>query len=71
MGFLDALGSGLGKMAATMQEVQVYKLEYESMSDYDLKREYNALKNKYGTENRNRFTAVKMVLSDRGYGQSS
>jgi len=67
MGFLDALGSGLGKMAAMTQEIQGYKSEYESMSNFDLEREFNALKNRSGTEYRNRLMAVKMVLTDRGY----
>lgn len=67
MGFMDALGSGLGKMAAMSQEVMGYKSEYECMSDSDLKREFNALKDRHGTEQRYRFTAVKMVLTDRGY----
>jgi hypothetical protein len=70
MGFLDGLGSALGKLGAMAQEVQGYKGEYESMSDVDLKREYNALKNKSGTENKNRLMAVTAVLKDRGYGQS-
>lgn len=70
MGFLDSLGNTIGKMAAQAQEIQGYKSEYESMSDYDLKREFNSLRNKSGTECRNRFTAVKMVLRDRGYFQN-
>ena len=39
MGFLDILGSGLGKMAAAGKEVLMYKSEYESMTDTELKRE--------------------------------
>lgn len=69
MGFLDSLGNTIGKMAAQAQEVQGYKNEYESMSDYDLKREFNNLRNKSGIEYKNRFMAVKMVLRDRGYFQ--
>ena len=68
-GFLDSLGGFLGKMAAMSQEIQGYKSEYECMSDSDLKREYNSLRNRSGTEYRNRLTAVKMVLQDRGYFQ--
>ena len=67
MGFMDALGSCLGKMAALAQEVQTYKMEYETMSDNDLKREYNALLHKSGVEERNRRAAIQSVLSDRGY----
>lgn len=69
MGFLDSLGSFAGKMAAKAQEIQAYKGEYEEMSDYDLKREYRELKGKSSTEAQNRFLAVKMVLTDRGYFQ--
>lgn len=69
MGFLDSLGSAVGKMAAQAQEIQGYKSEYEYMSDSDLKREFNNLRNKSGTEYKNRFMAVKMVLKDRGYFQ--
>ena len=63
MGFLDNLGSTLGKLSAIAQEVQGYKNEYESMSDHDLMREYNHLKNKSGQENGNRLKAIKSILS--------
>ena len=66
---LDELGSFMGQMAARMQEIQTYKSEYEGMSDYDLKREYNDLKGKRDSESQNRLKAVKMVLTDRGYFQ--
>ena len=68
MAFMDFLGSVVGKMASTMQDVQKYKSEYEYMSDNDLKREYNRLKNDSwkGTEGDHRLTAVKMILSERG-----
>ena len=73
MGFLDSifdsLGSTLGKMAADNNEILEYKSEYECMSDYDLKREYNNLKNKSREDLRKRFIAVKLVLKDRGYFQ--
>lgn len=67
--FLDFAGEMLGKAAARAQEVQNYKSEYELMSDRELKREYQAIKDKSGTEYRNRCTAIKCVLNDRGYGQ--
>lgn len=69
MGFLDGLGNIMGKMAANMQEIQVYKSEYESMSDKELIREYKDLKGRSGREYTNRSAAVRMVLNDRGYGQ--
>jgi len=67
MGFWDLLGSAAGKMAAKAQELQNYKIEYESMSDSKLKEEYRYLKNKPGQEFKDRLMAVKMVLRDRGY----
>ena len=66
MGFLDSLGKGLGKLAAIGEEVQSLKGDYVHMSDNELKREYNDLRKKSGTENRNRLMAVKSVLADRG-----
>lgn len=69
MGFLDVLGKGLGKMAAKAQELQNYKIEYESMSDSELKREYQYLRGRSEKEFKDRFIAVKLVLQDRGYGQ--
>lgn len=69
MGFLDGVGSILGKAAAKAQEIQNYKIEYESMSDSELKREYQYLKGKSGQEYKDRFKAVILVLNDRGYGQ--
>lgn len=70
MGFMDGLGNVLGGMAAKAQTLQSYKLEYESMSDSELKREYQDLRKRSGTEARDRLIAVKSVLQDRGYGQS-
>ena len=70
MGFMDGLGNVLGGMAAKAQTLQSYKLEYESMSDSELKREYQDLRKRGGTEARDRLIAVKSVLQDRGYGQS-
>ena len=67
MGFLEILGDVLGTMAAQAPEIKRFKAEYEWMSDYDLKREYNRLRNAYGTENNNRLLAVKWVFKDRGY----
>lgn len=68
MGFLDVLGSGLGKMAAAGKEVLMHKSEYESMTETELKREYQDLKNRSGTEYRHRLMAVRSILQDRGYG---
>lgn len=74
MGFLDFLGEVAGSMAAKAQVLQNYKKEYEEMSDNNLKREYNKLKEETQSswcsqEKKDRFSAVKMVLRDRGYLQ--
>lgn len=66
MGFLDFLGETVGRLGAVAQEVNTLKSEYECMNNDQLKLEYMALKGKSGTENRNRFTAIKMILTDRG-----
>ena len=70
MGFMDFLGEMVGTLAAQGNEIQGYKKDYEFMSDQQLLREYNNLKGKSGQENKNRFYAIKSVLSDRGYGNS-
>lgn len=61
MGFLDVLGSGLGKMAAAGQEALKYKSEYNA----ELEEELQDLKNRRGTEYRHRLIAVNSVLCDR------
>lgn len=66
MGFGEFLGSMAGRLAAQAEEMNKYKAEYERMSDTDLKREYNALKNKNGEQYRLRRSAVIAVLKDRG-----
>jgi len=66
MGFLDILGDVAGKLVAQGQEIQSLKDEYELMNNNDLVREYNYLKGKSGSEQRNRFTAVMIILKERG-----
>ncbi len=70
MGFFAEFAGGLlGQAAARAQEMQNYKSEYELMSDRELKREYQAIKEKSGDEYKYRRMAIKSVLTDRGYGQ--
>lgn len=69
MGFLDFAGEMFGKIAVQGMEMKGYKSEYERMSNDQLKREFNAIKDKSGTEYNLRRGAIKSVLSDRGYGQ--
>ena len=66
MGFLDFAGEMVGKFGALAQEVNALKSDYESMTNEELKREYESLKGKSGREQRNRLMAVGSVLSDRG-----
>ena len=67
MGFGDFLGSIAGQLMAEAEEATKYKKSYEHMNNTDLKREYNAIRSKSGTEYRLRKVAIKMVLKDRGY----
>ena len=67
--FAEFAGELLGKAMANAQEMQNYKSEYELMSDRELKREYQAIKDEKGTEYQYRRIAIKSVLTDRGYGQ--
>lgn len=70
MSFGSFLGKSIGKLGTQMQEVQGYKNQYESWSDRELQREYKRLCSAgSGNEVRFRLMAVKMILSDRGYGQ--
>lgn len=68
MGFMDIIGDCMGKAAARMNEIQQYAREYEVMTDDELKKEYNDLRGRSGTEERNRLAAVVYVLKNRGYG---
>lgn len=74
MGFLDFLGEMAGSLAAKGQVLQGYKSEYENMSDNNLKREFNKLREETQSswcsqEKKDRFIALKSVLRDRGYLQ--
>ena len=70
MGFLDSLGEFLGDMvgglAAQAQEAVKYKQEYESLSDKDLVREYNRIKDRSGQEFKSRVMAIRSIARDRG-----
>lgn len=68
MGFKDSIGDYMGKAAARANELQRYLREYEVMTDYELKKEYNDLRGRSGREESNRLAAVACVLRNRGYG---
>ncbi len=73
MGFLDFAGEMMGRAVANGQEMMKYKTEYEKMSNQELKREYNYLKNKpteFLNPNANkecqlRLNAIRSILVDR------
>lgn len=68
MGFFgDFAGAVLGSMVASYQEQQKYMRVYEPMTDKELFREYNDLKNRSGKEFSARRGAVRTILSQRGY----
>lgn len=68
MGFFgDFAGAVLGSMVASYQEQQKYMRVYEPMTDKELFREYNDLKNRGGKEFSARRGAVRTILSQRGY----
>lgn len=69
MGFLEGLGSVMGKAAAKAQVIQDYKIEYESMSDQELLKRHQDLKSKSDEDNRLRRSAIGSILRDRGYVQ--
>lgn len=64
MGFLDTLGSMLGKMAAKGQEINGYKADYQFMDNQQLWQEYCSLKSMSGEVYENRCSAVKLVLKE-------
>lgn len=64
MGFLDTLGSVLGKMAAKAEEINDYKADYQYMDKEQLWQEYCSLKSRSGEVYANRRSAVKMVLKE-------
>ena len=74
MGFMDRLGSSLGKMAAKMQAemdmINVYKGDYETLSNSELKSAYNELKVKQDSfwctqEEKYRFKAIVQIMNER------
>lgn len=65
-GLMDFTGDMVGRMAAMAEEVQQYKLEYESLSDNDLKRKYLSLRERNDKTSSRRKQALKMIMQDRG-----
>ncbi|WP_304969380.1 hypothetical protein [Romboutsia ilealis] len=69
MGFLDFMGemfgSLVGEMTAKAKDVNIYKNEYEMMSDRQLKREFQDLVGKQGREYECRRLAISSIMNDR------
>ena len=70
MVFFEGLGRVLGGMAAQAEQLQkqinIYRPEYEGMSNSLLKEEAKKLKGKGGSESRARSFAIAMILKERG-----
>lgn len=70
MGFMDSLGGLLGDIAGGVmgkaQEAYKYKQEYESLSDNDIKREYQRVKDRSGAEFMARKMALMTIAKERG-----
>lgn len=69
MGFLDFMGEMFGSLAGELvskaKDTNVYKSEYEMMSDRQLRREYQDLRDKQGREYECRRIAISSIMSDR------
>lgn len=70
MGFFQGLGNFLGGMAGQMEQlsaqVNMYREEYEDMSNSELKEEARRWQNRGGSEGRARVGAIRLILKDRG-----
>ncbi len=69
MGFLDFVGEMVGGLAGEMvskaNDAKVYKSEYETMSDRQLRREAQDLLGKQGREYECRRLAISSIMNDR------
>ena len=70
MGFFEGLGKFAGGMVGQMEQlsnqVNMYREEYEGMSNSELKEEGRRWQNRGGSEARARVGAIKLILKDRG-----
>ena len=70
MGFFQGLGSFLGGMAGQLEQfseqVNMYRPEYEDMSNSRLKEEARKWQQRGGSEGRARVGAIRLILKDRG-----
>lgn len=70
MGFFEGLGKVLGGLAGQAQELQeqinLYRPEYEEMSNSELKEEGRRLSNRSDKQSRARRIAITQILKERG-----
>jgi len=70
MGFFEGLGSFLGEMAGQMEEwnkqIELYRPEYEGLSNRALVEQYKRLKDRSDTESKARWRTVNKILRERG-----
>lgn len=64
--FKGILGSIFDDLLETNEKLQTYKMQYQSMTDDELKREYRKLRQ---GGDRYRLATVVSILKDRGYGE--
>lgn len=66
MGFWNLVGGVAGKLAEKTKKVNMYKEEYESMSNSELKSLAIEMSKKYGEESENKKMAALLILKERG-----
>ena len=70
MGFFEGLGNFLGGMAGGMKQLadraNMYRPEYECMSNSELREELHRWQKRGGSEGQARVLAIRMTLRDRG-----
>lgn len=70
MGFFEGLGKFAGGMMGQMEQlsdqVNMYREEYENMTNSELKEEARRWQNRGGSEARARLGAIRLILKERG-----
>ena len=70
MGFFEGLGKAVGKMVAQTQQLQqqadIYREDYEFMSNRELVEEGKKWQSHSGSEARARNIAIRTILKERG-----
>lgn len=70
MGFFEGLGHFMGSMSGMLEQrqeqINMYRSEYECLSNNELKKEFRRWHGKSDTEARVRIIAIKTILQERG-----